>query len=137
MIVLNEWEQDVKEFHEAFGLPVSYGLPPEIRNGELRAELIEEEAKETVEAIRRGDLTEAIDGICDSIYVNIGAAIVFGVPLTNFFAAVHFSNMKKAGGGRREDGKVIKPAGWRPPPIHAMLEGLRAKRLRRDGGSSL
>jgi stage V sporulation protein SpoVS len=90
---------DVRAFHEALDIPV--GSSPALRRGELRAALIEEEASETVTAIRAGDLVQAIDGLCDLLCVVHGAALEFGVDLTPFWREVHRSNMAKAGGPKR------------------------------------
>lgn len=119
---MNEMQAKVREWHEKFG--VNIGNYPEIRRPELRAALIEEEARETCEAIRRGDLVEAIDGMCDVMYVVLGTAIEFGVDLAPFFDEVHRTNMLKVGGATREDGKILKPEGWQPPQIELMLEAL-------------
>lgn len=109
-------------FHLALGIPV--GDTPAIRRGDLRASLIEEEARETVEAIRAGDLVQTIDGLCDLLCVVHGAALEFGVDLDPFWAEVHKTNMAKAGGPVREDGKVLKPEGWTPPRIAELLRTL-------------
>jgi len=109
----------VRAWHEKFG--VGIGESPAIRRASLRAELIREEASETVAAIERGDLVEAIDGMCDVLYVVFGTAIEFGVDLAPFFAEVHRTNMLKIGGATREDGKILKPDGWEPPRIAELL----------------
>lgn len=96
----------------------------------LRKKLIMEEAQETCEAIDNDDLVEAIDGICDLIYVAIGAAITFGIhDLEPFFDEVHRSNMAKVGGVQDGDGKILKPEGWQPPRIAELLEELRAEQV--------
>lgn len=112
-------QADVREFHMALGIPVE--TTPALRRAELRASLIEEEAKETVEAIREGDLVGAIDGLCDLLCVVYGAAAEFGVDLGPFWREIHRTNMEKVGGPKREDGKVLKPAGWQPPDIVGIL----------------
>jgi hypothetical protein len=117
---------DVVVFHLALDVPVFD--TPAIRRPELRASLIEEEAKETVEAIRSGDLVEAIDGLCDLIYVAYGAANEFGVDLEPFWDEVQRSNMKKVGGSVREDGKRLKPPDWKPPDIAGVLEVMQNNR---------
>lgn len=109
----------VQQFHRAMDMPVE--STPAIRRPSLRAELIREEAKETVSAIEAGDLVEAIDGLCDLLYVIYGAAAEFGVDLEPFFDEVHRSNMAKVGGPVRADGKRLKPEGWEPPRIAWML----------------
>lgn len=113
------WQADVQAFHEALDIPV--GETPAIRRPELRAELIREEAAETVAAIERGDLVEAIDGLCDVIVVVLGTAVEFGIDLQPFWDEVHRTNMAKVGGPVREDGKRLKPEGWTPPDIPRLL----------------
>lgn len=112
-------QNDVEDFHRALDIPC--GDTPAIRRPELRAALIEEEARETVDAIRAGDLVEAIDGLCDLLCVVYGAAVEFGVDLGPFWEEVHRTNMAKQGGPVREDGKRSKPPGWTPPDIAGIL----------------
>lgn len=112
-------QRDVAEFHRAVDHPVC--ASPAIRRPELRAGLIEEEARETIEAIRAGDLVESIDGLCDLLCVVYGTALEFGVDLGPFWDEVHRTNMAKADGPVREDGKRLKPPGWTPPDIQGVL----------------
>ena len=48
------------------------------------------------------------------------------VPFNEAWAVVHVSNMAKLGpDGKpiyREDGKILKPEGWQPPDIGAVLD---------------
>jgi predicted HAD superfamily Cof-like phosphohydrolase len=115
-------QRDVADFHRAVVGMVDPATP-KIRRPELRAALIEEEARETVEAIRAGDLVGAIDGMCDVLCVIYGTAAEFGIDLAPFWDEVHRTNMAKAGGPVREDGKRLKPEGWQPPDIAGILEG--------------
>jgi predicted HAD superfamily Cof-like phosphohydrolase len=117
---MNRMQQQVEEFHRAFDHPI--GETPAIRRPELRVDLIREEARETIEAIMRGDLVEAADGLCDLLYVTIGAAIEFGLDLEPLFDEVHRANMTKIGGAKRADGKTLKPEGWKPPDIAGEIE---------------
>ena len=94
-----------------------------IRDAELRARLIREEADETVKAILEGDLVEAIDGLCDLLYVALGTAVSFGVDLEPFWEEVHANNMTKLA-GPIVDGKLRKPEGWKPPRIRELLREL-------------
>lgn len=114
-------QQDVAAFHEALDIPV--GLTPWIDpdRARLRAELIREEAGETIDAILHEDLVATIDGLCDLLCVVYGAAVEFGVNLAPFWDEVHRSNMAKVGGPTREDGKKLKPEGWAPPDIVGVL----------------
>lgn len=54
------------------------------------------------------------------------AALALGVDLQPFFREVHRTNMHKLKGPKREDGKQLKPEGWKPPRIKAMYERLQA-----------
>lgn len=114
-------QRDVEDFHRVVvGIPDSE--TPAIRRPELRAELIREEAQETVDAILAGDLIGDIDGMCDLLCVTYGTAAEFGIDLAPFWDEVHRSNMAKVGGPVREDGKRLKPEGWTPPDIAGVLE---------------
>jgi predicted HAD superfamily Cof-like phosphohydrolase len=114
------WQDDVVAFHQAMGLAV--GDEPALRASALRADLIREEADETIQAIDVGDLPAAVDGLIDLIYVAIGAAVTWGVDLAPIWDAVHAANMAKSGGRKRADGKQLKPAGWRPPDVASLIE---------------
>jgi Phosphoribosyl-ATP pyrophosphohydrolase len=48
---------------------------------ELRVKLIQEEAQEFADAVKEKDIVEAIDGLCDLLYVTYGAAYVFDIPM--------------------------------------------------------
>lgn len=117
---MHSTQRDVEKFHKAFDIPV--GKIPAIRRPELRMELIREESKELRKAIERGDLVEAIDGMCDLIVVTLGTAVEFGIDLEPFWDEVCRSNMAKVGGEKRADGKQLKPAGWKPPDIKGILK---------------
>ena len=71
------------------------------------------------------DMVEMIDAMCDILYVTYGAASAMGIDLTPYFAEVHRTNMAKLGpDGKpilRADGKGMKPPGWKPPDLAAIL----------------
>ena len=117
---MNRQQSMVRAFHERFGAPVQIGSQG-ISRPELRAALIIEEAIETCDAILGNNLPEAIDGICDLLYVCYGAALEFGVDLDVYFREVHHANMRKEGGATRADGKILKPEGWKAPDIAGLL----------------
>lgn len=130
---MNRMQVQVLEFHRELGHTI--GERPAIGDPELRASLILEEARETVEALlgrkvtimvapdrtSEPDLVASIDGICDLLYVLFGAAVTMGFDVEPFFDEVHRSNMAKAGGPVREDGKRLKPEGWTPPDLAGVL----------------
>jgi len=85
----------VREFHETFRAAVA--AEPSIETGfeELRANLIIEEAAETLLAIMSSDEVEFADGLGDLDYVVEGAAITFGVDLQESFDHA-MSNLENA-----------------------------------------
>lgn len=115
----------VKEFHEAFGVPVH--TQPMIRadRAALRHALIAEEFREFDEALSNDDIVEVADALADLIYVIYGTAHEFGIPLDEILHEVHASNMSKLGeDGKpiyREDGKVLKGPGFFRPNIAQFL----------------
>jgi predicted HAD superfamily Cof-like phosphohydrolase len=113
-------QRDVAEFHRVV-VGIADPTEPAIRRPALRAELIREEARETVDAIEAGDLVGAIDGMCDLLCVVYGTALEFGIDLAPFWDEVHRTNMAKAGGPVRADGKILKPAGWVRPDLDRIL----------------
>src|SRR5258706_12069858 len=101
-------DQDVTAFHKAMGQTVGDLASPRIRDGRLRIDLIEEEALEFREAVEAGDLVKAADAIGDLIYVSVGAAVTFGLDMNPIWAEIQRSNMNKATGPVRDDGKRLK-----------------------------
>ena len=127
----------VVEFMTTFGEPM-YATPtmPPLEKQVLRANLIAEEARETVEAIAEGNIVKIADGCADLIYVVLGTVLTFGIPLEAVFDEVHRSNMTKVGGPRDpKTGKVLKPEGYTPPAIGQVLmkHGLGASQLVAEG----
>ena len=119
--------EDVTAFHNACDVPVLHepAVPPKDRV-DLRVALIKEEARELIDAMHEGDLLETADGMADLIYVTVGAALEFGIPLDRVWAAVQTANMAKVDLStgkvrKREDGKVLKPEDWQAPDIAAAL----------------
>lgn len=71
---------------------------------------------------------EMIDALCDLLYVVFGAANAMGIDLDVFFDEVHRTNLLKAGGTVRPDGKIEKPPGWSPPDIERLLSDVIVER---------
>lgn len=87
----------------------------------LRIELLTEELGELLSAEATDNLVEAVDGLLDVIVVAYGTLLTYvGASKAKWAAAeVTRSNLDKVKGGvkRREDGKILKPAGWKAPDI--------------------
>lgn len=201
MTGLEFYHHDVRRFKLEMGLLVNDGAPALLNDFEtaLQLKLINEEVGETVTGIRKSDPIETIDGLCDTLYVTLGAALAYGyrlyvwvptlpdcrdvsiatrpmfvfgdlyadyllgafrnidtasqardlyalgpalagmvsaigvileawkIPLRPFWNEVQAANMRKLGGGVREDGKRMKPVGWKGPdhlPILSKMFGL-------------
>lgn len=113
----------VRAFHEKFGVEVH--TKPRFRDVDLRLRLVEEEYQELLDSVAGFSLPDAADAIADLIYVLLGTAHTWGIPIEEVFAEVHRSNLAKEGGSRRKDGKILKPPGWEPPRIREILERYR------------
>ncbi|SRR5258706_7917336 len=111
-------QKQVIDFHRKFDCGIGNKL--NLENWLFRIDLIKEEVTETVTAIRNGDLTGVADGITDSIYVLLGAAVEFGLDIEPLFDEVHRTNMAKIKAATA-GGKVRKPPGWKGPDIAGML----------------
>lgn len=139
---------DYNTFADACSIPQgSLVEPPNISAIELAERLVVEEWEtETKTALARykenpslENLVEVADGIGDSIYVLCQLARSLGVPLNLVWNAIQTANMAKCVEveeidprpegkwvtkytvKRREDGKILKPDGWKPPDIWAVL----------------
>ena len=120
----------VKEFHETYGLPVA----PEQTLGdaqtqELRVNLLAEEVEELKEALEAGDIQEVLDALTDIQYVLDGAYLSFGMQGVKqaAFDEVHRSNMSKLGADgkpirRESDGKVLKGPDYFPPNLGQFID---------------
>lgn len=116
------WQEDVRKFHVA--CRHYQGLEPTVPPKEvktLRFVLIKEEAEETLKAILADDLVGIADGIADTIVVLLGTAVSYGIEMQPIWDEVHKTNMAKEGGVKREDGKSLKPEGWKPPDVKSLL----------------
>lgn len=117
----------VREWHEAFDVPVvETPSIPETR-APMRLAILEEEVAELRQAVEARDMVEVLDALCDIQYVLDGTFLEFGLhPLkAAAMAEVHASNMSKLGAdGRpvlRKDGKVLKGPDFFPPDLAALL----------------
>ena len=117
---------DVKDFHVAFGQLVGTTPNlPDTAERTLRMRLLAEEMSEYQMAEADNDIVEIADALADIIYIACGTAVSYGIPLDKIWDEVHGSNMAKLVDGKplyREDGKVMKPAGWKAPDVKAILD---------------
>lgn len=73
---------------------------------------------------REVNFIEAIDALCDLLYVVFGTFVAWGLNPTPFFDEVHRSNLTKLSGDPsvRADGKMMKGSKFEPPNLAAVLE---------------
>jgi predicted HAD superfamily Cof-like phosphohydrolase len=124
---MNRFQQDVRDFHEVMNQKIGSADSPQLADHKLRIDLIEEEARELCDAIRDDNLVEAADGACDLLYVVLGTFVSAGVDLQPLWDEVHRTNMLKAGGPVGENGKQLKPEGWKPPRVAKMIQRLKER----------
>jgi len=84
--------------------------------------LIDEEVGELRQAVLSNDLVEQLDALVDILVVTVGAIHSMGADGESAWKEVmstNFAKIDKLTGKvrKREDGKVLKPVGWRPPEL--------------------
>lgn len=122
------YERMLKDFHTKYGHFVAphptTGIPQSTKR--LRIELINEEIRETKIAMVTDHLEQIADGIADSIYVLVGTAVSYGIPIDRIFIEVHRSNMTKTAAiavdGQKYGTKTPKGPSYIPPDIKGILE---------------
>lgn len=106
-------EEAFFEFADALGLSVFGPDGTKLSLGQLK-----------LEATHEPDLVEVADAIADGHYVLTCASAACGIDEEQIIDAVNASNLAKFGPGHtiREDGKLVKPPGFKPPDIEAILK---------------
>jgi predicted HAD superfamily Cof-like phosphohydrolase len=87
--------------------------------------LVMEEYKELVYAFGNRNMVEIADACADLKWVIEGLEHTLKIPQQEVWDEVARSNLAKISENRkvikREDGKVLKPEGWTPPNIQAII----------------
>jgi len=99
---------------------------PSPENAELYAKLILEEYGEFAVARRENDEVEQLDACMDMIWVILGYCHMKGYKVDAAWNEVARSNLAKIDTAtgkvrKREDGKVLKPEGWKPPELDSYV----------------
>jgi hypothetical protein len=109
---------------EVFLRAVGQNPPPfnadESDQSRLYKKLIDEEYSEFIEAWEANDDTEKCDACFDMMWVIVGYMRSRGWDCENIWDEGAKSNLSKIDPEtglvrRREDGKILKPEGWKPP----------------------
>lgn len=119
------------DFHHTFNAYIGprYDNQPAIPNDatlrQLRIDLVAEELQEFRDATDELNLVEIADALGDLLYVVVGAAINYGIPLLEVVREIHRSNMSKLGPDGtpllRADGKILKGPNYTPPNLLPIL----------------
>jgi predicted HAD superfamily Cof-like phosphohydrolase len=125
-------EQQIKmvsDFHQKFKQSQS-NAPALLSNKEsmLRYALGKEELDEYIQAVGEEDLIEILDSLADQLYILFGTVCKHGLQnhIVAAFELVHQNNMSKLGPDGnpiiREDGKIIKPVGFKKVELKDILK---------------
>jgi len=109
---------------ERFGTACDQAPSPE--NYEMYLGLISEEYQELQEAVSNKDTVEQLDALVDILVVTMGAIRSAGWDGEGAWREVMATNFAKIDPdtgkvNKREDGKVLKPSGWKAPQLEKFL----------------
>ena len=95
---------------------------PSEANYKMYLDLIREEVGELEDAIADNDRIEQLDALIDILVVTIGAVRAGGMNAEGAWKEVMDTNFAKIDPTtgkviKREDGKVLKPEGWKAPEL--------------------
>ena len=113
--------EDVNTFGTACDQPASEA------NYKMYLGLIDEEVGELVEAVAANDRVEQLDALVDILVVTVGAIRAAGWDGEAAWREVMNTNFAKIDAEtgkvrKREDGKVLKPEGWKAPELSQFID---------------
>lgn len=121
--------QKIVDFH--IGVDGSIPVIPSIPRRDIlaiRRTLIREEYEEVMTAFDQLEDEEGLVGLAhelaDLLYVVYGTYAAMGIDADLVYAEIHEANMRKLGGPRRADGKLLKPADWLPADVAGVIARL-------------
>lgn len=95
----------------------------------LRSHLHLEETAEGILALAKGDEVQYLDALADLLYVLLGTAVMYDLPIEEAFAEVHLSNMSKEKQEHDPSKERVRDKGpnYRPPDIAGVLKRYRER----------
>ena len=101
--------------------------PPSEANYKMYLSLIDEEVGELVDAVAANDRVEQLDALVDILVVTMGAIRAGGFDGEGAWKEVMDTNFAKIDADtgkvrKREDGKVLKPEGWKAPELAQFIK---------------
>ena len=118
--------RDQEKFMRACGQSVAVHNEAQYK---LYSDLIEEEFNDEFKtAVANNDRVEQLDALIDILVVTIGAIHSGGFDAEGAWKEVmstNFAKIDKETGlvRKREDGKVLKPVGWKAPELTQFIKG--------------
>jgi len=111
---------DINKFQEACD------QDPSPDNYRMYLDLIREEFEELQQAVELEDRVEQLDALIDILVVTVGAiraGSMKGEEAWREVMSTNFAKIDKDTGKvrKREDGKVLKPEGWKPPQLKEFI----------------
>ena len=99
---------------------------PSVENYAMYLDLITEEYSELKDAIEQNDRVEQLDALVDILVVTMGAIRAAGFDGEGAWKEVMDTNFAKIDPDtgkvrKREDGKVLKPEGWKAPELKPFI----------------
>jgi predicted HAD superfamily Cof-like phosphohydrolase len=100
---------------------------PSVENYAMYLDLITEEYNELKDAIVANDRVEQLDALVDILVVTVGAIRAAGWDGEAAWKEVMDTNFAKIDADtgkvrKREDGKVLKPEGWKAPELEQFVK---------------
>jgi len=113
--------KDIETFATACDQPAS------AENYKMYLDLIDEEYIELQKALRTHDKVEQLDALVDILVVTMGAIRAAGWDGEAAWKEVMDTNFAKVNPDtgkviKREDGKVLKPEGWKAPELSQFID---------------
>ncbi len=127
----SDWVRDIAEMHDLYQVREWVAANPEKLNDflDFRLKFLQEELRETEEAVEAGDAEEIVDGLIDLCFVAIGTLDAFGVDPYQAWDEVFRANMSKRVGVKESRPNalgmpdLVKPEDW-VGPSHEGNHGL-------------
>jgi predicted HAD superfamily Cof-like phosphohydrolase len=99
---------------------------PSESNYKMYLGLIDEEVQELADAVEANDKVEQLDALIDILVVTMGAIRAAGWDSEGAWKEVMDTNFAKIDPTtgkvrKREDGKVLKPEGWKAPELEQFI----------------
>jgi predicted HAD superfamily Cof-like phosphohydrolase len=107
---------------EIMELGATVSEPHEVKFKMIKMITDSKDLSQITEVSKEELIGEQGDALVDSYYYSLNAAAKKGINLSKIFEVVHKANMNKRDPTtgkflKREDGKIIKPIGWKEPDI--------------------